>query len=263
MKWNKKRLLSVLAVSAWSAVAILFFMGASAAVESKSHRGITKVDYHLIHLTDGNDLITVEEIKDKIVKTYNLDLIGVEVDLLDLEELENILRKEAFISVADAYIDAKEVLHIDIIQRTPVLRVMGLDGSNYYLDVDGYKLPLSKHFTARVPIVSGKVSDYHEGFLKEKNSLRSAYNLIKASREDDLLGAWLEGIYVHNDGDLWLSGNVGDFKVIFGDDSDLEKKVKKMSTFFKEGLKVTGWRNLETINLKYDKQVVTKAPSKV
>lgn len=263
MKWNKNRIIQVLAALGWCSVAVLFFIGASAAREDISHQGIKKVEYHLKHLTDGNDLITIEEIKDKVIKTYKLDLVGVEVDLLDLEGLEKVLTEEAFIVDADAYIDAREILHIEISQRTPVLRVMGLDGSNYYLDAEGYKLPLSRHFTARVPIVSGGVNEYKSDFLKNKNSLHSAFDIITQAREDEFMSAWLEGIYVHNDGDLWLSGNVGDFKVIFGDDSRLEQKILKLKTFFRDGLKITGWKNIETINLKYDKQIVTRSPSKV
>ena len=263
MKWNKDRILLMLSAIAWCSVAILFFMGASAAIEDKAHKAITKVDYHLMHLTDGNDLITVDEIKRKILKAYDLDLVGVEVDHLDLEGLETILLEEAFIVSADAYIDSKEILHIDIAQRTPVLRVMGLDGSNYYLDLEGVRLPLSKHFTARVPIVSGVVSEYQNEFLKSSNSLSAAFKLVQAAREDELMDAWLEGIYVHNGEELWLTGNVGDFKVIFGDDTHIDKKILKLKSFFKNGLKLTGWKNIESINLKFDKQVITKSPTKV
>lgn len=263
MNWNKDRIISVISTLGWCSVAVLFFMGASAARENMAHQGIKRVEYHLKHLTDGNDLITIEEIKEKVIKTYKLDLVGVEVDLLDLEGLESVLRQEAFIVNADAYIDANEILHIDISQRTPVLRVMGLDGSNYYLDAEGYKLPLSRHFTARVPIVSGGVSEYKNDFLKNKNTLKSAFSVVQAARKDEFLSAWLEGIYVHNDGDLWLSGNVGDFKVIMGDDTRMDEKIRKLKTFFNDGLKITGWKNIETINLKYDKQVVTRSPSKV
>jgi cell division protein FtsQ len=263
MKWNKNRSLLILSAIGWCTVAILFFMGASAAIEDKAHKAINKVEYHLMHLTDGNDLITVDEIKRKILKAYDLDLVGVEVDHLDLEGLETILLEEAFIVSADAYIDSREVLHLDIAQRTPVLRVMGLDGSNYYLDIQGMRLPLSKHFTARVPIISGVVSEYEYGFMKNRNSLRAAFKIVQAAREDELLDAWLEGIYVHTNEDLWLTGNVGDFKVIFGDDTQVEEKILKLKSFLKNGLKLTGWKNIESINLKYDKQVITKSPAKV
>lgn len=263
MKWNTNRILKVVSAVIWCSAAVVFFMGASAAIEDKSRHQIKKVDYHLTHLTDGNDLITVDEIKKKVLALYKLDLVGVEIDHLDLQTLEETLRKEPFIVEADAYIDSKEVLHVDISQRTPVLRVMGLDGSNYYLDLEGVHLPLSRHFTARVPVISGRVSEFKPEFLKNKNSLRTAYNIVKAARTDEFLNAWLEGIYVHSDDELWLTGNVGDFKVIFGDDQQLDEKIKKMKGFFKHGLKITGWKNIESINLKYEKQVITKSPTKV
>jgi cell division protein FtsQ len=263
MKWNNNRFFDILSAIGWTSVCILFLMGTSAAIDAKAQHTISRVEYHLVHLTDGNDLITVEEIKAKVLNTFRLDLVGVEVDLLDLEGLENVLEQEAFIVDTDAYIDSRDVLHVDIDQRTPILRVMGLDGSNYYLDAEGIKLPLSQHFTARVPVVSGAVTEFYPDFLTGKNSLRSAYNLVKSARKDELLNAWLEGIYVHNDGDLWLSGNLGDFKVIFGDDANIDGKVKKLKTFFKDGLKVTGWKNLDHINLKYDRQVITKSQTKV
>lgn len=261
MKWNKNRILKIVSILAWVSATVLFLMGASAAREEKGRHTIKEVNYHLIHLTDGNDLITVEEIQRKVLDTYNLDLTGVEIDHLDLEILEEVLRKEPFIVEADAYIDSRDVLHIDIAQRTPILRVMGLDGSNYYLDAEGIRLPLSRHFTARVPVISGRVREFRTDFLESDNSLKAAYNIVKAARKDELLGSWLEGIYVQGEDELWLTGNVGDFKVIFGDDQKLDEKIIKMKSFFKHGLKITGWKNIESINLKYDRQVITKSPA--
>jgi cell division protein FtsQ len=233
------------------------------AVKVTSKNQIRKVEYKLIHLTDGNDLITVEEIKKKLMKTYNLDFVGVEIDRIDLGELEALLKKEAFIVDADAYLDSKNQLHIEISQRTPILRVLGLNGSNYYLDAEGVRLPLSEHFTARVPIISGAVSDYKNDFLVSDNTLKTAFRVVKAAREDEFVGAWLEGIHIQSNRDLWLTGNVGDFKIILGDDRDIDHKFYKMKTFMKDGLKITGWKNIESINLKYDSQVVVKSPSKV
>ncbi|NND33637.1 MAG: hypothetical protein HKN76_13700 [Saprospiraceae bacterium] len=247
----------------WSSIAMLFCITTISAVALHSKHQIKKVEYHLIHLCDGNDLITVDEIKKKVFAAYNLDFVGVEIDRIDLEGLETILRKEAFIVDADAYLDARNVLHLDIAQRTPILRVIGLNGANYYLDAEGVRLPLSKHFTARVPVVSGAVSDYSEDFFKKNTSLKAAYEVVKEAREDALVAAWLEGIYVQSNQDLWLTGNVGDFKIIFGDDQHLDHKFHKMKCFLKDGLKITGWKNIESINLKYNSQVVVKSPAKV
>jgi len=253
MKFNKNRAIQILSFLAWGGLAGLFFMGSISAVDSQGKREIKEVKYYLEHLSDGNDLITVDEIRDRVFKTYNLDFVGVEIERLDLVGLEEILLKEPFIVDVDAYVDSRDILHLDISQRTPILRVMGLDGSNYYLDANGTKLPLSKHFTARVPVLSGSVSEYQEDFLTTENSLKQAFRIIEASRNDDFVASWLEGLYVNRNHDIWMTGNVGDFKVIFGDDHEIDKKFTKMKKFFKKGLKITGWKNIESIDLKYDR----------
>ena len=48
----------------------------------------------------------------------------------------------------------------------------------------------------------------------------------------------------------------------YGEDI-LEDKINKLKVFFRKGLPVTGWRDLESIDLKYDKQVVTRNKTKV
>ncbi len=249
-------------ITGWVTLAIGFLVLTAAAVSYTEVKTIKEVIYSLDHLTDGNDLITLEEIKEKIIATYELDLVGVEVERIDLMDVEQILQEEAFIVQADAYVDAQERLHIDISQRTPILRVMDLTGNNYYLDCEGVQLPLSKHFTARVPIVSGAVSAFEEHIDSTNGSLQDAFHIIKTIREDEILTAWLEGIYVSNNQEIILHGNLGKFDVIFGDAQDIEGKFEKMKRFFESGLPVTGWNDLESINLKFADQVVTTSRSK-
>ncbi len=261
--WHTDQTKRIFSTLMWVAIAGLFFIVSVAAVKDHESHVIQDVEYNLVHLTNGNDLITIEEIKDKVFEAYKLDLAGVEIDLLDLKELEEILLREAFIVSADAYIDARSILHLDIQQRTPIVRIMTQDGSNFYLDAEGVRLPLSKHFTARVPVVTGAVSTYRDDFLISNNSLKTAYNVVNAARQDKFLDAWLESVFVRGKDDLWLTGNLGSFKVIFGDDQNIDRKFHKLKAFFKDGLKVTGWKNLESINLKFDMQVVAKSHAQV
>lgn len=246
----------------WSCLALAFFVLCTASVERVEGKMVKEVVYHLQHLTDGNDLITVNEIKEKIFAIYDLDLAGVETERINLADLESILQEEAFIVSADAYIDAQHNLHIDISQRTPILRVMDLMGNNYYLDCEGIKLPLSRHFTARVPIVSGSINEYHHSIDSTQGILRETYSIVRAARDDALMSAWLEGVHVTNDGEILLNGNLGKFDVIFGNAQNIEDKFKKLKTFFVQGLSVTGWKELESINLAFEGQVVTRTRSK-
>ncbi len=252
----------VLTSTAWVSVVVLMFLVWSAAITDRKSDKVRDVRYDLAHLSDGNDLITVEEIKQKILAAYQIDFRDVKVEHLDLENLEEILEREAFIIDAQAYVDAKRILHIDIAQRTPIMRIMDMQGRNYYLDSEGIRLPLSTHFTARVPVVTGYVNRYTERLDTAKNNLGAAFRIVQAARKDTFMQAWLDGINIYSTDEIVLLGNVGRFKVIFGDDQECKEKIEKLKTFFREGLKITGWRDLESINVKYDKQVVTKKFSK-
>ena len=69
--------LGVIKGTAWLSLAIGFLALSAASISSSESKEIKDVVYHLAHLTNGNDLITVEEIKEKILATYDLDLVGV------------------------------------------------------------------------------------------------------------------------------------------------------------------------------------------
>ena len=254
--------LGILKGVAWTCLAAGFMLLSAASVSSNETKEVRRVVYHLEHLTNGNDLITIEEIKEKILATYDLDLVGVEIERLDLEDLENILQEEAFIVDADAYVDAQNLLHIDISQRTPILRVMDRAGNNYYLDCEGVRLPLSNHFAARVPIVSGAVSAFSMHIDSTKGSLKEAFEIVKASRDDAFVEAWMEGIHVTNNQEILLNGNLGKFDVVFGKATNIQEKFEKLKIFFKSGLQITGWNDVQSINLKYADQVVASSRSK-
>ncbi len=232
------------------------------AITSQRAKTVGGVEYNLRHLSDGNDLITVQELKERILQTYDFDLVGVEAERLDLSDVERVLKDEAFIVDADAYLDANQNLHIDITQRTPVLRIMDLQGRNFYLDCEGVKLPLSHHFTARVPIASGVLNDYRIHIDSTGGSLGSAFEIAKAARNDDFVNSWLESIHFTSSGEIILNGNVGRFDVIFGGSKNIQEKFEKLKLFFKDGLRVTGWNEIESLDLTYAGQVITKSRAK-
>lgn len=258
MSKNVQKLKQVSVVIAWCLLGLALVFGTMAAIDTQQTKETAAVNYRLDHLEDGNDLITVDEIKERIIKAYDIDLVGVELDRIDLEDIERLLNTEAFIRKADAYVDSRETLHIDIVQRTPLLRVIDISGNNYYLDTEGVRLPLSRHFTARVPVVSGALEPYQMGFDTTETRLRDVFEIARLARQDDFMDAWLESIYVDRDGEIALQGNVGSFEVIVGDAENLQAKMQKMKNFMRQGMPLVGWKELESINVKFDRQVITK-----
>ena len=73
---------------------------------------------------------------------------------INTHEIRKQLEKNRVIKNAVCYITPAGDLNIDIYQRKPILRVMGING-DYYLDDNCEIMPVSANFTAHLPIASG------------------------------------------------------------------------------------------------------------
>jgi cell division protein FtsQ len=211
-------------------------------------------------LASGNALLTEAEVERTIERTFGMPIEGLPLSEIDVERMERVLEEDAFVVNADAYVDSRSRVHVRIAQREPVLRVMDNNGGNYYLDADGKKMPLSKHFAARVLVATGNLPPHDPLFLKpdsnRKNRLREVFELSKRILEDEFFKAMMEQIYVSNTGEFTLIPKVGDQKILFGNYNQVNEKLENLKIFYQEGMPYEGWQKYRTINLKYKGQVV-------
>ncbi|MBK7935937.1 MAG: hypothetical protein IPJ82_02085 [Lewinellaceae bacterium] len=153
----------------------------------------------------------------------------------------------------------KMVLHVTIIQREPLVRILDNNGGNYYLDKNGVKMPASKNFAARVLVATGNLAPYTAEFRnKRKSTLKDLFNLTQTLMADEFLASFIQQVHVNNAGDFILVPLIGDQKIVLGSTRKLEDKLRRLKIFYQEGMPYEGWRKYETINLKYNGQVVCK-----
>ena len=158
---------------------------------------------------------------------------------------------------ADVFVDAKNQVHIEIEQREPVLRIIDKNGLNYYLDKFGKKMPLSKHFTARVLVATGNIPPFDPDFLqRKKHILKDLFELTNIILKDEFLEPMMEQIYVTSEKEFELSPNLGDQKILLGKMDNIDDKLFYLKTFYKEAMPYKGWQKYKTINLKFKGQVV-------
>lgn len=74
-----------------------------------------------------------------------------------MKQIETILNGIPVISGAEVFVDANQSLNIQITQRDPLFRVVDANFNQYYIDVEGNKIPYSKNYSARVPVVTGNI----------------------------------------------------------------------------------------------------------
>ena len=210
-------------------------------------------------LAGGDKLISERDVKQALLKSFGNTLEGTELARLDVERMERVLEEDPFVQDAEAYVDQKNILHVSITQREPILRILDNTGGNYYLDQNGIKMPSSKNFAARVLVATGNVAPYTTDFrTKKRNTLKDLFTLSQTLLADEFFHSFIQQIHVNNAGEFILVPLVGDQKIVLGSARKMEDKLHRLKIFYQQGMPYSGWNMYETINLKYSGQVVCR-----
>ncbi|MEY4135048.1 MAG: cell division protein FtsQ/DivIB [Saprospiraceae bacterium] len=236
------------------------FLGAAlviSAVERRHSSRIEALEIDVVPMEDGSNLVKSEDILNSISRTIGLRLDGMPIGGLDVARVERMLEKDPLILDADVFIDARNNLHVRVLQRQPLMRVIDKNGLSYYLDKDGIKMPLSPHFSSRVIVASGYIPPHVPDFMERKrHTLKSLFLLAHDIVGDPFLSAMIGQLYVNNQGEIVMAPIIGDQKILFGGYQDAAEKLRNLKIFYKEALPYEGWRKYEFIDLRFRGQVV-------
>ncbi|HBK84320.1 MAG TPA: cell division protein FtsQ [Flavobacterium sp.] len=167
-------------------------------------------------------------------------------DKLDLNTLENLLNTNKYVDNSEVFCSIDGQLTATIKQKKPVIRVINEAGS-YYLDSKGAKIPLSENFTPRVPIFYGKIE------ANEQEPLTRLFDYIE---KDEVLKHSIIDLKKTQKKNIIFSVRDYDYKVIFGNESNIEKKFKNYEAFLQFAAKSEKIKSYKTINLIFTDQVV-------
>jgi len=210
-----------------------------------------------ILIPGADNFIEREEI-DAILKQSEGQLIGRKLEGINLHAIEEKIVANPYIAMATVYADMDGVIHIEISQRQPLLRVINAGGQDYYIDRDGLKMPVSPNFTANVVVANGHILE-HFGGRVDTLITKMASDLYKTARflkKDTLWDAQIEQIFVNDKDDIILIPRVGNQRIILGTADSLEVKMTNLLTFYKKAMPKVGWDTYKTINIKYTNQIV-------
>jgi cell division protein FtsQ len=216
-----------------------------------------KIDYE-----SGMSFLTTDEIVAKVNDLAGGEAVGKPLPALDLRAIERGLLKDPFVEKAKIYIDHAQVLHAEIIQKQPIMRIINNDGVGFYLSDMNDKIPVCPTFTAHVPVAIGEVQ-IHENPDRDSTVLSQLYALARYMQQDSLIGSLIDHVYVLPNGELEMYPKFGYHVIEFGRaDDTMKEKFDKLKIFYKEGLAKIGWDKNKVINLKFQGQVVCQKDSK-
>ena len=229
----------------------------------------TKVNISIVHdPMQENYFVNEDAIRQLIAQRFG-QVENTSLKNINVNYLERLMYSNPWVERANVYLSIDGVVDIEIEQRQPILRIINTDGETYYMDTNGKLMLWSPDFTPRMLIASGNIKEKYAEWskipvsqlinndtLKTLTMLDDLYTMARFILADEFWSAHIEQIYVNTLGEIELVPKVGDHKIIFGSSDEMAEKFWKLKTFYKEGLNYTGWDNYDTLNLKFNNQVV-------
>ncbi len=198
-----------------------------------------------IKFTDGNNLYLTNVMVNKLLIQNFQGYEIVPKENLVLNSIEKAIEANEMVKNAQVYLTVNGKLTTKIAQRNPIGRVEG--SSIYYLDDEGKRMPLSQNHSARVPVISGNVTD---------ESLKDVYMILNHINKDNFLHKNVIGIQVVKNQKYQLNFRTDNFVVSLGRAEALEEKFNKLKAFYVKGKKDKSLANFSKVSLEYNNQVV-------
>jgi len=212
---------------------------------ASNRNAVRKVSQPNIRFVGENNLFITYENVSKLLIQNRRDIKNMPKETLDLNLLESALNSNPMIKSAEVYVSVNGVLNAEIEQKRPIARVC--TNASYYIDDEGFYMPLSSNYSARVPLVTGYV---------EKNNLKNVFVVASKIELDDFLKRNVVEIHQNMDKDIYLKLRQCNFSVQLGNIDYLDKKINNLKAFYQKSLKENTLNNYSKVNLQFDNQVI-------
>ena len=199
-----------------------------------------------VEFEQGDNLFMDYEMVNKLLIQNDATVKNKAKSLIDLNSLEEQVTSHPMVEEATTYVTVDGRLKTKVRQRTPIGRINS-GSASYYLDRQGIQMPLSKNYSARVPIVTG---------FSEADDTKMLFTLLKYIGEDDFLKKQIVGVHKENKNHFVLLTRVGNHEIDFGAVENLELKFKNLKAFYNYAMENEAIENYKRINLNYNNQVV-------
>jgi cell division protein FtsQ len=232
----------------------------------RSEAVCTKISVKIFDST-GLNLLSEKELTREIDLTGG-KVINKKVNEINISKIERKIRNLHAVKKAEIYINIDGELIAEIVPRIPIVRVCNKKNQQYYIDKEGFLMPVVEGHAVRLLVANGNIShrpkfdtifniyDKKHDKRIDIKTLRDIHLLAGFIRSNDFWDAQIQQIYINNDDEIEMSTLVGNQIVILGTIDNFEEKFRNLEAFYKKGLPTVGWGTYKEINLKYKNQVV-------
>ncbi|KAA6339156.1 hypothetical protein EZS27_012884 [termite gut metagenome] len=191
--------------------------------------------------------VTKRDITDMLQKA-NLNPKDKSMDVINTSFIEKTLSKHILIDRVECYKTLSGKLCIEINQRIPILRIMGNNDENYYIDNKGKVMPMNVKCIVHLPVVTGDVD--------KTFAMNELYKLGLFLYNNKFWDAQIEQINVLPKGEIELVPRVGEHIIFLGNANRMEQKFERLKKFYLKALNKVGWNKYSRINLEFENQII-------
>ena len=140
---------------------------------------VKSVDIEICDSTSNGQLVSSRKVREWLLHS-GISTIGTPIDEVDLSGIENVVAKNGFVDEVNTYVSYDGVLHIEVNQRRPMLRLL-IDGYDTYVTESAFVFRSPSASALYVPVVTGgyrppfpsgyegNVRDYIDSQIAESN----------------------------------------------------------------------------------------------
>ena len=198
-----------------------------------------------VEFTGEDNVFITSEMVNKLLIQSQEKLYFLPKEGIDLKEMEFSLESNDMIKSAQAYLTLNGEVRVKVEQKRPIARVHSSDV--FYIDEDGFRMPLSSEHSARVPLVYGVV---------DNEDFESVYKVASVVYNDSFLKMYITEIFQNEIKEISLKMRLLDFEVLVGNLDNLEIKLRNLKAFYQKAKKDNMLGIYKSVNLQFENQVV-------
>ncbi|WP_084206262.1 cell division protein FtsQ/DivIB [Filimonas lacunae] len=181
---------------------------------------------------------------------------GVPVNSVMLRRLEARVEKDVWIKNAELFFDNNRVLQVKIEEREPLARVFTIEGSSFYIDSSGTRLPLSDRLTARVPVFTSFPGEKAKLSATDSIVLQEVKKIAQTIGRDSFWTDLVAQVDITPQRTYQIIPQLGNQVIELGSAENLDDKLDRLYSFYKQVWAKAGFEKYEKIDVQYAGQVV-------
>lgn len=137
----------------WAGVLVYVVWTGASAHRVRTAQRIRSLEIEVVDSTSQGYLVTGPQVRRWIAQS-GIATVGAPVGEVDLGAIERLIARNGFVEQVSAYVAGQGRLHVRIVPREPLLRLL-TDGMNGYVTARGYLFAAPRASSLYVPVVTG------------------------------------------------------------------------------------------------------------